>query len=237
MHFAYDPTLAHDLNVFPNKDVVLFPDPVRAPDGRLSHGFLHRPMWDPTLGLPAGVTDPRHSIWASFVPVDIVAEDLTALVQLNQHRPVAVPRYPFESTKIGAGPPPIRAPEGWLLIHRGVSEHDTGDPVPRLNYAAGAMILAADDVTKVLYRTAEPLLAPETTKEQAAIDRHIVFPSGLANVAGTNYLFYGASDRYIGVACLEHNVENHPGPSPWRVADDHTAEEPAMQPAASGTGS
>jgi predicted GH43/DUF377 family glycosyl hydrolase len=70
LHFAYDPELAHDLNIFPNKDVVMFPEPVRAPDGREAFAFLHRPMWDPALGLPAGVEDPRHSIWASFVLVD-----------------------------------------------------------------------------------------------------------------------------------------------------------------------
>ncbi|GIF44548.1 glycoside hydrolase family 130 protein [Actinoplanes xinjiangensis] len=218
LHFAYDPELAHDLNVFPNKDVVLFPEPVTAPDGRMSYAFLHRPMWDPMLDLPAGVTDRRHSIWVSFAPVDAVAEDLRALVLLDQHRPVAQPMFPFESTKIGAGPPPIRVPEGWLLLHHGVSEHDTGEPVPRLDYAAGAMLLDADDVTRVRYRTSEPLLAPETTQEQAGVDRHIVFPSGLARIGDADYLFYGVSDRYIGVAVLERAAAE-PGATPWQAVD------------------
>jgi beta-1,2-mannobiose phosphorylase / 1,2-beta-oligomannan phosphorylase len=227
LHFAYEPALAHDLNAFPNKDVVLFPEPVRAPDGRLSYAFLHRPMWDPALGLPAGVADARHSIWVSFVAVDAVAADLAALVLLDQHRPVAQPRYPFESTKIGAGPPPIRVPEGWLLVHHGVSEHDVGEAVPRLDYAAGAMILDGEDVTRVLYRTAEPVLAPQTAKEQAGIDRHIVFPSALARIGETHYLFYGVSDRYIGVARLERADDGASARSPWRLADDPVAEDQA----------
>jgi beta-1,2-mannobiose phosphorylase / 1,2-beta-oligomannan phosphorylase len=32
--FAYEPSLRADLNLYTNKDAVLFPDPVAAPDGR-----------------------------------------------------------------------------------------------------------------------------------------------------------------------------------------------------------
>ena len=31
--FAYDPELATDLNLYPNKDALLFPEPVVGPDG------------------------------------------------------------------------------------------------------------------------------------------------------------------------------------------------------------
>ncbi|GAA4588626.1 putative GH43/DUF377 family glycosyl hydrolase [Actinoplanes octamycinicus] len=230
LHFAYDPELAHDLNMFPNKDVVMFPEPVRAPDGRTAFGFLHRPMWDPALGLPTGVDDPRHGIWASFVPVDRVTKDLRALVYFDQHRPVALPKYPFENLKIGAGPPPVRVPQGWLLVHHGVSEHQTGDPMPRLDYAAGGMILDADDITRVLHRTAHPLLAPETTEEQAGIDRHIVFPTGLARIDGVHHLFYGVSDRHVGVAELLDNHAGAPVESPWRPAHEQPESTPAADP-------
>lgn len=208
VHFAYDPGLHHDLNVFPNKDVALFPEPVRAPDGRLSFAVLHRPMWDPAMDLPTGVTDARHAIWVSFASVDAVTTDLATLTLLGQHRQVAVPRFPFESMKIGAGPPPIRVPEGWLLVHHGVSAHHTGGAVPRLDYAAGAMILDAEDVSRVLFRTCEPVLAPETVEERAGVDRHIVFPSGLACIGEQRFLFYGVSDRYIGVARLEEGDDS-----------------------------
>jgi predicted GH43/DUF377 family glycosyl hydrolase len=81
------------------------------------------------------------------------------------------------------------------------------------------MILDANDVTRVRYRTAEPLLAPETRKERAGIDRHIVFPSGLATIGDATYLFYGVSDRYIGVARLEVGADADPARSPWRVVE------------------
>jgi predicted GH43/DUF377 family glycosyl hydrolase len=78
------------------------------------------------------------------------------------------------------------------------------------------MLLDADDVTRVCYRTSEPLLAPETSEERAGVDRHIVFPSGLARIGDTHYLFYGISDRYIGVARLEHGGPEQDG-SPWQA--------------------
>ena len=45
LHFAYQPELDTDLNLFPNKDCVWFPEPVPGPSGP-SYALLHRPMWD-----------------------------------------------------------------------------------------------------------------------------------------------------------------------------------------------
>ena len=66
IHFDFQADLDTDLNLFPNKDCVFFPEPVTAPDGRLAYAMLHRPMWDlswvrPGEGtyLPAGVDDDR----------------------------------------------------------------------------------------------------------------------------------------------------------------------------------
>jgi len=74
---------------------LLFPEPVRAPDGRPAYAMLHRPTWDlswvsPDAGepLPAGVHDPRPGIWVSFAPVEEVARDPRALAHFTQHRPV-----------------------------------------------------------------------------------------------------------------------------------------------------
>ena len=46
MQFAYEDTLDTDLNLFPNKDVVFFPEVVSGPNGVPSYAMLHRPVWD-----------------------------------------------------------------------------------------------------------------------------------------------------------------------------------------------
>jgi len=50
--FAYDPGLATDLNLYPNKDALLFPEPVVDPSGHRAYAMLHRPIWDLSLGRP-----------------------------------------------------------------------------------------------------------------------------------------------------------------------------------------
>jgi beta-1,2-mannobiose phosphorylase / 1,2-beta-oligomannan phosphorylase len=210
--FAYEPSLRADLNLYTNKDALLFPDPVAAPDGRPAYALLHRPTWDlswvsPTAGepLPAGVQDPRPGIWVSFAPVDEVSRDLRALARFAQHRPVALPEQPWEQLKIGAGTPPIRTPEGWLILHHGVSgKLEPGVWHQRhVRYAAGAMLLDPEDVTKVVWRTSSPLLDPQTPQERDGIVPNVVFPTAIdPRGDGDADVFYGMADTRIGVARL-----------------------------------
>ena len=213
VHFRYQPDLDTDLNLFPNKDAVFFPEPVPGPNGDPAYAMLHRPMWDlgwfrPGEGvhLPAGVSDERPGIWVSYVPAAEVEADLNALVELRGHRLVALSKYPFEELKIGAGPAPIRVDEGWLLIHHGVSGYipEGWDPRnQRVRYGAGAMILDSSDVTTVLARTDQPLLVPETSDERDGVVPNVVFPTAIEQVDGQQYVFYGMADAKIGVARLE----------------------------------
>jgi len=210
--FTYDDALDIDLNLFHNKDAVFFPEPVVGPDGVRSFAVLHRPMWDLSetkadqgIVLPAGITDPRNSIWISYVPVDAVARDLSALALWGQHRFLAGPAHDFEVTKIGGGPVPLRVPEGWLVLHHGVTgrierafEHQQN-----VHYAAGALLLDGDDPSIVIGRTAEPLLQAETVHERGGIVPNVVFPTAIEEIEGVLYVFYGMADSKIGVARLD----------------------------------
>jgi predicted GH43/DUF377 family glycosyl hydrolase len=215
VHYEYQAELDTDLNLFPNKDAVFFPEPVPGPDGRPSYAMLHRPMWD--LGwiregegehLPAGITDTRPGIWISYAPVDAVRADISALTHLSEHRLVAMSEFPFEELKIGAGPAPIRVPEGWLLIHHGVAGElaEGWDPQQRVRYAAGAMLLATEDPAKVIARTPTPILSPETEDERGGIVPNVVFPTAIEEVDGVRYVFYGMADSKIGVARLDRTA-------------------------------
>ena len=212
LQFAYQPGLDADLNLFPNKDVVHFPVPVPGPDGEPSYAMLHRPMWDlswfrPGEGvhLPAGISDERPGIWISYVPVAEAEKDITALTRPRDHRLVALSEHPWESLKIGAGPAPIQVEEGWLLIHHGVSGSikDPFVPNQQVSYAAGAMILDPSDPARVLARSSEPLMAPETEEERSGTVPNVVFPTAIEEIDGVRYVFYGMADAHIGVARLE----------------------------------
>ena len=212
LHFEYQADLDTDLNLFPNKDCVFFPEPVTAPDGRPAFAMLHRPMWDLSwvrpgerTYLPAGITDERPGIWISYAPVDEVAGDPARLVHQQQHRLVALPEYDYEALKIGAGPPPLRTDSGWLLIHHGVTgELDPGfAQQQRVRYCAGAMLLDLDDPSRVRARTAQPLLEPDDPHERAGVVPNVVFPTAIEEIDGTHFVFYGMADTLIGVARLD----------------------------------
>ena len=213
VHFEYADELDTDLNLYPNKDAVFFPEPVPGPAGRPAYAMLHRPMWD--LGwirdgqgthLPAGLTDDRLGIWISYASADDVERDVTALVHVRDHRLVALPEFEFESVKIGAGPPPIRVEEGWLLVHHGVSGTlaQVWGPQQDVIYSAGAMLLHPDDPARVIARSPEPLLAPGTEHEWSGLVPNVVFPTAIEKIHGVRYVFYGMADSRIGVARLDH---------------------------------
>jgi beta-1,2-mannobiose phosphorylase / 1,2-beta-oligomannan phosphorylase len=210
--FEYDDELDVDLGLYHNKDTVFFPSPVAAPDGVPSIAVLHRPSWD--LGdirageepnPPSWLPDDRASIWMSFIPLDAVRADLRALARWGKHRFFAGPEFPFEELKIGAGPAPIRVPEGWLLLHHGVTGTITRaiEQQKNVNYAAGGMILDAEQPWRILQRTSAPLLSADTPDERAGIVPNVVFPTAIEEVKGVLYVFYGMADSKIGVARLD----------------------------------
>jgi predicted GH43/DUF377 family glycosyl hydrolase len=172
---------------FDNKDAAVFPEAVSGPNGRAAYALLHRP-----------VNEERPGIWVSF------AED-EQLTRLSGHRRVAGPERPWEELKIGAGPPPIRTDDGWLLLYHGVSGRidESTAHQPTVRYCAGAMVLDPEDVWTVVARTPEPLLEPETGEEREGIVPNVVFPTAIDKRAdGTADVYYGMADSRIGVARL-----------------------------------
>jgi predicted GH43/DUF377 family glycosyl hydrolase/mannose-6-phosphate isomerase-like protein (cupin superfamily) len=213
LQFQYDDALDTDLNLFPNKDVVFFPEVVVDPQGRPSYALMHRPMWDLSFmrrdekpPLPTGLTDSRPSIWISYIPAEEAEADITALTRPHGHRLVATPEFEWESLKIGAGPPPIRVAEGWLLIYHGVSGDMDEDAFARQDnvcYVAGAMILSAANPVEVIARAPQPLLVPEAPQEVEGIVANVVFPTAIEQSGEACYVFYGMADSQIGVARLD----------------------------------
>ena len=96
----------------------------------------------------------------------------------------------WDSGKIGAGAPPIKTKDGWLLIYQGVGSQDF-----RSHYKVGAMLVDLKDPAKVLYRSTHPILEPATWYElEGGLKPGVVYSCG-AVVKGEELLvYYGASD-------------------------------------------
>lgn len=177
-------TFGADLDAYDNKDAAFFPRRIEGLDGQMALALLHRPA-----------NEPQPGIWVSF-------GDLTSF---GSHRRVAGPERPWEELKIGAGPPPIRTDEGWLLVYHGVSGFivEGTDLQQAVRYCAGTMLLDSEEVWKVVDRTSEPLLEPRTDEEREGIVPNVVFPTAIDERGdGSADLYYGMADSRIGVARL-----------------------------------
>lgn len=100
----------------------------------------------------------------------------------------------WDSRKIGAGPPPIKTPYGWLLIYHAVDDKQGN------KYQIGAMLLDIRDPTKVLYRSSQPIISPTHWYENEGHKSGVVYPCGAVVIDDLLHIYYGGADTYICAA-------------------------------------
>jgi predicted GH43/DUF377 family glycosyl hydrolase len=112
------------------------------------------------------------------------------------------PRSPmwWDSRKIGAGAPPLKTRDGWLLIYQAVDDKEG------YRYKVGAMLLNLDDPTKVLYRSRQPIIEPNQWYDNDGFKAGVVYPCGAVIIGDTLFVYYGGADSYVCVATA--NLEN-----------------------------
>lgn len=85
------------------------------------------------------------------------------------------------------GAPPIKTPDGWLLVYCPESA--------KKEWFIGAALLDLKDPTKVLAKTTEPLLKPEASYERRGYVDNVAFPQGAVVVKDKLYVYYGGADQ------------------------------------------
>jgi predicted GH43/DUF377 family glycosyl hydrolase len=100
----------------------------------------------------------------------------------------------WDSRKVGAGAPPIKTKDGWLLIYQAVGERDPGC------YKVGAMLLDLKDPARVLARSGKPILEPEAWYENEGWKAGVVYPCGAVVIKDRLLVYYGGADKVTCVA-------------------------------------
>ena len=164
--------------IFPplNKDVVIFEEKVKG-----KYIALHRPD-NKGFGLP--------SIWYSESP---------DLIHWGNHKCLLRPDgSPFESQKIGGGPPPVKTKDGWLIIYHGKGDNGI--------YTLRLLLLDLENPSKIIKIGKHPLLQPEELYEKKGFFNNVVFTNGLVvmpdNVVN---IYYGACDESVCLATTTIN--------------------------------
>lgn len=101
----------------------------------------------------------------------------------------------WDGLKVGAGPPPVLTPHGWLLIYHGVKGYGG-----RLIYRAGIALLDRDTPHKLLARSPGWVFQAEAPYEQSGLVPNVVFPSGVLVRGDELWMYYGAADTYVCLA-------------------------------------
>ncbi|KJS16614.1 MAG: hypothetical protein VR69_08510 [Peptococcaceae bacterium BRH_c4b] len=123
-----------------------------------------------------------------------------------EHSIILGPRsgWMWDSLKVGAGSQPIKTEYGWLLIYHGVDRNRV--------YRLGVVLTDIDNPERLLYRSPNPVLSPETEyeigKEGESWVPNVVFTCGAVPAtdkevldAGDEILvYYGAADTHICLA-------------------------------------
>jgi len=215
----FAPHRGADMNIYSNKDAMLFPEPVIGPDGRRSLVLMHRPMYElwvgETLGdrelapPPPGASSDIWTIWLSYCPLD--EADWASPSQSNPARPptfshhcmLMLPQQQWEAIRLGGGTPPIRTPQGWLTFYHGIGLADRPGRTLGLRYSAGALVLDLVDPRRVLYRSRVPALEPLLPEECSGVVADVVFPTAVDQHDAYLDVYYGMADACIGVARMD----------------------------------
>jgi len=128
----------------------------------------------------------------------------TDLISWGRSVPVMSGNPHYWDELIGAGPPPIRTKEGWLLVYHGVATHFMSSNI----YQAGVALLDANEPHKVLARCPANIFEPRESYELIGQVPNVVFPTGLLvdasseNAENCNevLMYYGAADSSVCLA-------------------------------------
>jgi predicted GH43/DUF377 family glycosyl hydrolase len=161
-----------------DRDNALFPEKI---GGR--YALLRRPM--EYVGPEYG-TD-RPGIWLSYSD-DLLTWSDPVLVAVAENEA-------WEGTKIGAAATPLRTDAGWLVLYHGVDEQSI--------YRVGALMLDIDDPSKVVGRTKNWIMEPETYYEKSGlVIPNVIFPTANLIVDNDLWMYYGCCDTCIGLATV-----------------------------------
>lgn len=164
--------------IFPpqNKDSCLFPEKVNN-----RYIAFHRPYPD-SFG--------KQSIWYAESP---------DLIHWGEHSCVLRPRdNKWEKEKIGAGPQPIKTPEGWLFLYHGCGQDSV--------YTLSLCLLDIKNPRRILKQSIAPVMFPEKEYEKTGFFANVVFSNGwVEHPDGRVFIYYGAADNSV---CLAETTVN-----------------------------
>jgi predicted GH43/DUF377 family glycosyl hydrolase len=75
-------------------------------------------------------------------------------------------------------------------------------------YSAGLVLHDLEEPHRILYRSPDPILSPDTVEERTGIVNNVVFPTGIDPREDGSYdVYYGAADAKVARANINVEIE------------------------------
>lgn len=111
----------------------------------------------------------------------------------NESTLVHQPKRPWEFVQVGNCGSPIETDQGWILLTHGVG--------PMRQYWLGALLLDAEDPSRVIGELAEPLMVPNADERDGYVP-NVVYSCGALRHGDHLILPYAVSDSHSAIASL-----------------------------------
>jgi beta-1,2-mannosidase len=98
----------------------------------------------------------------------------------------------FDSRVAEPGPPPMMTAKGIVLIYNGADD--------KLVYRTGIAIFDRTNPRKLLWRSDQPVFAPEKEWEKTGQVPNVVFVEGMVKRGDRHIFYYGGADKYVGAS-------------------------------------
>ncbi len=175
----------HLVTPFNAKAMTMFPEKINGKFAAILTANTDRPP--STIGL--ALFDTVEEMWSETFWNDWYAKLFSHEIRFERK----------DSDHIEIGAPPLKTPDGWLLIYSYIRNYFSNHKI----FGIEAVLLDLDDPRKVIARTEAPLLIPEEEYELYGKIPNIVFPSGALLRRGKLYIYYGAADSTCCVATCD----------------------------------
>ena len=138
-----------------------------------------------------------HRIFPNILVDFVDSLDFDGQSYLKGEHSIAPRQNHWDSRKLGAGAPPIKTDDGWLLIYQAVDDRDDR------KYKIGAMLLDLKKPTEVLHRSDRPFIEPTEWYENVGHKAGVAYPCGAVVKDGKLIVYYGGADTVVCAATTE----------------------------------
>jgi predicted GH43/DUF377 family glycosyl hydrolase len=116
------------------------------------------------------------------------------LLHWDEGKSLMGPVYPWELVQIGNCGSPIEIEEGWLLLTHGVGA--------MRKYSIGAVLLDKTDPSKILARTAHPIVSPSDEDREGYVP-NVVYTCGALAHGRKLFMPYGVADSSVAFGFID----------------------------------